>query len=130
MRQQEDGIEPTSSSANQQAAQRAVEEDFALFLAAAPVSEEIQHVCPDLWGEGLLEVVSGCQIVEQTTPDPAAGVVALGDVEGVGDEVLLKLQAQVVEGGHHLLGGAILLDGLVAERSAVGGPQSVPAAVI
>lgn len=77
-----------------------------------------------------MEVISGRQEVEQTAPALAAGVVALGDVEGVGNDALLELQAQAVEGGHHLLRGAILLDGLVAERSAVRGPQFVPAAVI
>lgn len=77
-----------------------------------------------------MEVVSGRQEVEQTAPSLAAGVVALGDVEEVGNDAFLKLQAQAVQGGDHLLRGAILLDGLVAEHSAVRGPQFVPAAVI
>lgn len=77
-----------------------------------------------------MEVVSGRQEVEQAATFHAARVGALGDVEAVGDGVLLKLQAQAVEGGDHLLGRAVFLDDLIAEHSAVGGPESVPAAVI
>lgn len=77
-----------------------------------------------------MEVVSGRQEVEKAATFRVARVGALGDVEAVGNGVLLKLQAQAVEGGDHLLGGAVFLDDLVAEHSAVGGPESVPAAVI
>lgn len=119
-----------SSSTHKQAAQRAVEHDFAVFLGAALVSEEIQHLRPDLWGEGLMEVVFVRHEVEQLAAVRAAGVEALANVVGVGNDALLKLQAQAVQGGDHLLGGAILLDGLAAELSAEVGPQLVPAAVI
>lgn len=77
-----------------------------------------------------MEVLFVRHEVEQMAAVRAAGVEALADVVGVGNDALLKRQAQAVQGGDHLLGGAILLDGLAAELSAEVGPQLVPAAVI
>lgn len=114
---------------NQYAAQTAVEEQPATFVSAALVSEEVQHACSDLRGEGLVEVIFGCHEAQHALSGGAARIEALGDVKGVVDGVLLVLQAQALHAGDHLPRRAVLGDGVDAELLLVSLPQGVPASV-
>ena len=123
------GDQDSDSGVNQDAAGVAVEQHPAVFHRAALVPEEVQDPSPDLLGEGLVEVLFGCHEIQHACPRGAAGVVALGDVEGVVDDVLLVLQALALQAGDHLCWRAVLRDGVHAELLLERLPQGVPAAV-
>lgn len=78
-----------------------VVEDFAVVFSAALLSEMPQHALPDLRCEGLMEVVGGCHEIQHALSDPTAWVETLGDVSGVGDEVLLVPEAKVPQAGNN-----------------------------
>lgn len=67
--------------------------------------------------------------IQQTFSFSAAGIEALGDVEGVVDQVLLIFQALVLQKCNHSFGGAVLFDGVTTELLVESAPQSVPASV-
>lgn len=115
------------SSIHQNTGDVAVEENSAIFFSAA-LSEKVQHACSDLWGEGLVEVFR-CYEIQQMLSSLAARVEALGDVEGVGDGVLLILQTQALQASYNLSCWAVLGDDVALELLYVRLPQDVPATV-
>lgn len=119
----------TYSSMNKNAFKSTVEQHFAIFFSAALVPEKVQHACSDLWGEGLLEVIFGCQEIQQTLSKLAARSEALSDVEGVGNGVFIVFQTKAFQAGNNLSARAILCDGVDTEILLVGLPQGVPATV-
>lgn len=79
-----------------------VVEYFAIAFSAALLSEKPQHALPDLWCEGLMEVVGACHETYHALSSPAARAEALGDVSGVGDEVLLVPETKVLQAGNNV----------------------------
>lgn len=81
---------------NEYAAKITVVDDPAVFYSAALVPEKIQDACSHLWAEPVVEVFF-CQYAQQTFPTLTVWIEALGDVHGVGNDVLLVLETQVQE---------------------------------
>ncbi len=87
---------------NEDAAQITVEDHSAIFFCAALVPEKVQHARSDLGGERLVEVIFRCQEIQQTSSGLASWIEALGDVEAVGNGVLLVLQTQTLHAGDNI----------------------------
>lgn len=85
---------------NNDTCQVTVVEYFAVPLIAALCSEKPQHGLPDLWREGLMEVLGACHETQHALSGLAAWAEALADVSGVGDEVLLITDTKVPQAGN------------------------------
>lgn len=86
---------------NNDTCQVTVVEYFAVIFSAALLSEKPQHALPDLRCEGLMEVVGGCHETQHALSGLAAWAETLGDVSGVGDEVLLVPETKVLQAGNN-----------------------------
>lgn len=73
---------------------------FAVRFSAALLSQNSQNGLPDLQREGLLEVFGACHETQHALSALAAGAEALSNVSGVGDEVLLIAQTEVLQAGN------------------------------
>lgn len=114
---------------NKYAAQITVEQHPAIFLSAALVSEKVQNPRSDLRGEGLVEGAFRRHEIQETLSRLAAGIEALGDVEGVGNGVLLVSQTLALQAVDDLSRRAVLRDDVDGEHLLVSLPQDVPARV-
>lgn len=91
-------LQPTEPSReDNKAAELTIEEHSAAFFSAALVPQDVQHLRSCLRAESLRKALSLRQQAEQVLSGLAAGVETLGDVDGVGDDVLLVPEAQIAE---------------------------------
>lgn len=85
---------------NNDTCQVTVVEYFAIFFSAALAPEKPQHGLPDLWREGLMEVLRACHETQHALSGVAAWPEDLGNVSGVGDEMLFIQETKVPQAGN------------------------------